>query len=188
MRLHEFSVPKNQWMLIISNDAKQEVGKDLIDLVQTAYNNTPQGSFVNSIRDVVPSDWDIIDFDSDPDIDSCVFFRGPRSTESWQGYKIQGIGHDGSRPSKDMSIQKVYSLLNKSGWWIESSDAMRAVLKRLNVQSVSDQKLLQILFNDPELTMIDSDTYVRTLPNGNEITETVFGNPVLKMSKAETKL
>lgn len=179
IELVEFQLPKNQWIVNISNDAKEEVGDDLVNLVQTAYSNTPQGSFVNSIKDVVPSDWNVIDFDADPDVDSCVFYRGPRGQESWRGQKIQGLGHDGSRLSKDKAIGKVHELLSLPGWWIESSDAMRAVLKRLNVPAVTDVKVLQKLFNDANLTMIDDDTYIRKLPNGPTVTETVFGHPII---------
>jgi hypothetical protein len=173
-------LPKDQWVADISNSAKQEVGGDLIGLVQTAYSNTPQGSFVNSIKDVVPSDWNVIDFDADPDIDSCVFYRGPRSNESWIGHKIQGLGHDGSRASKDKAINKINELLRLPGWWIESSDAMRAVLKKYNAPVVTNVEVLKTLFNDPNLTMIDSDTYTRKLPNGGKVSETVFGNPKVK--------
>jgi hypothetical protein len=179
MRLFEFELPKNQWVVDISNADKQEIGDNLVDLVQNAYSNTPQGSFVNSIADVVPSDWNIIDFDQDPDVDSCVFYRSPRGGEKWRGFKIQGLGHDGSRMSKDKAIGKVHELLSKHGWWIESSDAMRAVLKKLNVPAVTDVELLKRLFNDPNLTMVDQDTYKRHLPNGQTITETVFGHPRL---------
>lgn len=180
LELLEFQLPKNQWVADIANDAKQEVGDELVDLVKTAYSNTPQGSFVNSIKDVIPSDWNVIDFDSDPDIDSCVFYRGPRGSEPWQGNKIQGIGHDGTKPSKQKAVGKTVELLNLPGWWIESSDAMRAVLKKLNVPAVTDITILQKLFNDPNLTMIDHDTYKRKLGSGQEITETVFGNPIVR--------
>jgi hypothetical protein len=180
MRIFEIlELPKNQWVVDVSNSDKQEVGDNLVNLVQTAYSNTPQGSFVNSIKDVVPSDWNIIDFDADPDIDSCVFYRGPRNSERWRGNKIQGLGHDGSRASKDKAIGKIHELLGNNGWWIESSDAMRAVLKKLNVPAITDVKLLQKLFNDPDLVMLDQDTYRRNLPNGQTVSETVFGNPVV---------
>ena len=178
--LLEFQLPKGQWMADISNDAKEEVGNDLVALVQNAYSRTPQGSFVNSIKDVIPSDWNVIDFDADPDVDGCVFYRGPRGSELWRGNKIQGIGHDGSAPSKQKTVNKTVELLGLPGWWIESSDAMRAVLKKFNVNPVTDENVLRKLFNDPNLTMIDSDTYKRKLPNGQEITETVFGNPITR--------
>ena len=52
----EFQLPKNQWELVISNGDKEELGTNLVDLVQHAYSNTPQGSFVSSIKDVIPSE------------------------------------------------------------------------------------------------------------------------------------
>jgi hypothetical protein len=178
--LLEFELPKGKWVADISNAAKHEVGGDLIGLVQTAYSKTPLGSFVNSIKDVIPSNWNIIDFDQDPDVDSCVFYRKPRRGELWRGYKIQGLGHDGSRASKDKALNKVHKLLTKQGWWIESSDAMRAVLEKLGAPVVTDPQTLKALFNDPHLEMIDDVTYRRTLFNGTEVTETVFGRPVLR--------
>lgn len=176
----EFSLPKNQWELIVSNADKEELGTDLVSLVRQAYSNTPQGSFVNSIKDVIPSDWNVIDWDQDPDVDSCVFYRRNRNDENWVGYKIQGIGHDGTRISKDKAIAKIVALLSKPGIWIESSDAMRAVLKKLSSNVVTDEALLKKLFNDPELNMISDDTYERMLSNGQKVSETVFGNPKIK--------
>jgi hypothetical protein len=183
MRAREFitelKLPKNSWVVLLTSDAKEEAGTELIDLVQRAYSATSQGSFVNSIRDVIPSDWSVIDFDDDPDIDGCVFYRYPRSGELWQGQKIQGIGHDGTTLSKQKTIQKTVELLSKPGYWIESSDAMRAVLKKLNVPAVTNVDILKKLFRDPTLKMISDDTYIRILPTGRTITETVFGNPVV---------
>jgi hypothetical protein len=54
---------------------------------------------------------------------------------------------------------------------------MRAVLKKLNVPAVTDVLTLQKLFNDPNLVMIDQDTYKRHLEGGQSVTETVFGHP-----------
>lgn len=178
--LQELELPKNQWITNISNADKHEVGGDLVSLVQAAYGNTPQGSFINSIKDVIPSDWNIIDFDEDPDVDACVFYRKARAGETWNGHKIQGIGHDGTRQGKDHAISKVHGLLLTPGWWIESSDAMRATLMKINLRPVSDVKLLQKLFNDPKLKMVDEYTYTRMLGNGVAVTETVFGHPSLK--------
>ena len=178
--LLEFELPKNAWELVVSNADKQELGSDLVGLVQQAYSSTPQGSFVNSIQDVIPSDWNVIDWDQDPDVDATVFYRKNRGGENWIGYKIQGLGHDGTRASKDKAIAKVQEMLNKSGVWIESSDAMRHLLKKLNTPAITDEQFLQKLFNDANLKMTDQDTYKRQLPEGGTVTETVFGNPRLK--------
>jgi hypothetical protein len=184
MRAREFitelQLPKNKWELLVSTSAKHEAGHELIDLVKTAYANTPQGSFVNSLKDVIPSDWNVIDWDKDPDIDSAIFYRISRPNESWTGYKIQGIGHDGARPSKDKAISKMTELLSRDGWWIESSDALRHIFKKNNLAPVTDEDLLKRLFSDPKLKMIDVDTYRRQLEGGVYITETVFGKPKLK--------
>ena len=181
--LEEFQLQKNQWALDISNDAKHEVSDDLINLVQTAYAGTAQGSFVNNVSNLLPSDWAVLDFDADPDVDSAVFYRGPRAHESWTGFKIQGLGHDGSRVSKDRALSKLTEMLTKPGWWIESSGALRSVLTRRGCPVVTNQQLLQSLFPNTGLKMIDNTTYSRHLPEGGTVTETVFGNPRLnKMS------
>ena len=177
--LVEFQLRKNQWALDISNDAKHEVSDDLINLVQTAYAGTAQGSFVNNVSNLLPSDWAVLDFDADPDVDSAVFYRGPRANEPWTGFKIQGLGHDGSRISKDRALDKLAEMLGKPGWWIESSGALRSVLTRRGCPVVSNQRLLQGLFPNTGLKMIDGTTYSRQLPEGGSVTETVFGNPRL---------
>lgn len=91
----------------------------------------------------------------------------------------QGLGHDGSRESKDKALEKLIQLLTKPGWWIESSDALRNVLLNRGVTPISDQQFLQRLFNDPNLHMTDNGTYKRELPD-RIITESVFGNPELR--------
>jgi hypothetical protein len=57
---------------------------------------------------------------------------------------------------------------------------MRSVRKKLKVPVVNDVNVLRELFNDPNLEMIDHHTYRRTLHDGTEVSETVFGNPALR--------
>jgi len=178
--INEFIIPKNKWVMLLSTADKYEAGDNLIDLVQTAYSITKNGSFVNSIKDVIPSDWRVYNWDKDPDIDATVFYRRPRPGENWSGFKIQGIGHDGQKLSKQHVINQVAKLLLKNGWWSETSDAMRHILSRLGAHAVTNQRTLQRLFNDSELTMITADTYTRRLTTDHYITETVFGYPVIK--------
>ena len=180
MKILEFVLPKNSWELLISSADKEEVGTELVDLVKHAYSSTPQGSFVNSIKDVIPSDWKIIDWDHDPDVDATVFYRANRSGENWVGYKIQGLGHDGQRASKDKAINQIKDLLGRQGWWMESSDAMEHILKRVGLTPVDDEQFLKTLFKDHNLKMVDKDSYIRKLTNGQLIRETVFGKPALK--------
>lgn len=181
MKIDEvLNLQKNQWTLLLSTADKEEAGPELVNLVKHAYSNTQKGSMVNSLRDVVPSDWEVIDWDSDPDIDACIFYRKPRGNEGWVGHKLQGLGHDGTRTSKQRAIEHMVSLLSKPGVWIESSDALRHVLNKLNAPAITDVNFLRKLFNDPTLEMTDHNSYVRTLQNGVKIEETVFGHPRLK--------
>jgi hypothetical protein len=178
--LSELTLPKNKWEVLISAADKQEVGHELVGLVQAAYAKTSMGSFVNDIKDVLPSDWQVLDWDHKPDVDSAIFYRSNRPGETWIGNKIQGIGHDGSQISKTKAIQKVRNLLDQRGWWVESSDAMRHVLRKSGISAIADEDFLKRLMNDPNLRMIDQYTYTRILPGGTEVTETVFGKPVLQ--------
>ena len=178
--LSEMSAAKNKWQFLLSSSDKSELGGELVDLVQNAYAKTTEGSFVKSVRDVLPSDWIVIDWDDDPQQDSVVFYRKSRSGENWKGNKIQGLGHDGQAQSKTKVINKHLELLKKKGWWVEASEAMRHILLKNGAPVVKDESFLQKLFGDPDLKMIDQNTYVRKLPNGKKITETVFGHPTLK--------
>ena len=181
--IEKLQLPKNKWELLISDADKHEVGNDLINLVHNAYSKTKMGSFIKGLQDVIPSDWVVINWDDEPDVDATIFYRANRPDESWQGKKIQGLGHDGTRISKDKAIQKIQEMLSQPGCWMESSDAMRAIMKRLNQPAVTGENFLRKLLNDPALRMIDTDTYTRTLSNGTTITETVFGHPILKGSQ-----
>ena len=175
MRATEFT--KNTWHMLLSTSDKQDMSDQLIDLVQTAYASAPRGSFVASLDDVLPSDWHVLDWDQDPDLDCAVFYRGPRARETWRGFKIQGIGHDGQPGSRRRVIERVQDLLNRPGWWIETSDAMRSALLRVNQSPVTDVRVLRRLFRNPELVMIDRVTYRRRLSDGTTVLETVFGRP-----------
>ena len=175
----ELAQKKNKWVFAVSSADKSELSGELIDLVQGAYAKTTDGSFVNSLKDVLPSDWVLIDWDEDPEQDAAIFYRKSRSSEPWKGNKIQGIGHDGQRKSKDKVIKKHVTLLKKKGWWVEASDAMRHILLKSGVRVENDVEFLKKLFNDPDLKMIDKNTYERKLEGGRKITETVFGNPKL---------
>ena len=177
--LLERELPKNSWEALTANPDKQEFGQELVNLVQHAYQNTELGSHVNGMGDVVPSDWLVLDWDKNPDVDSLLFYRVNRPGETWTGNKIQGLGHDGQRGSKKKAIQKLQQVLNQEGWWIEASDALRATLRNVNAPIVTDVEFLRKLFNDENLTKMDPVTYSRRLKDNRVIIESVFGNPVL---------
>jgi hypothetical protein len=171
---------KNQWELLLSNPNKVQEGEKLVDLVGNAYKNTSMGSFVNTVKDVVKSNWAVIDCNDDPGIDACIFFRDPKSNENWIGRKLQGIGHDGEKKSKIYIIDKMVNMLKESGTWIEASEKLEEVLLAKGSTKVSDIEVLKKLFPKSEFKMLDNGQYQRSLENGTFVTESVFGTPKLK--------
>lgn len=82
MKINELTLPKKQWVSADYGHEKEEIADELIDLVRGAYAKTLHGSFVNNYGDVARSNWLVIDWDEDPDIDAVVFYRPPGPNES----------------------------------------------------------------------------------------------------------
>jgi hypothetical protein len=171
-------ITKNHWTLLVNDSEKHLWSEDLMNLVKNAYQHTNLGSFINSASEVQSSDWVALDWDSEPDIDCTVFYRRPRQGEQWAGYKIQGIGHDGNKESKQRVIARVKNLLSKKGVWIESSDALSRTLGRLGLQPVTDESVLHTLFPGSELQILNNGEY-RRKAGGRWVTEQVFGIPIV---------
>jgi hypothetical protein len=176
--------PKNKW----ETPDKEEYSDDLISLVQTAYKNTPKGSFINTKKDVMEPDWLAIDFDDDPDLDATIFYRKPRKNETWSGIKIQGIGHDGSRKGIIIVLNKLRELLNKPGVWTEASDAVEQILYQVKVPYVDEKKVIQQIFPNTNLRFIgDRGKYIRNIDKENIVKETIFGKPKVSVNEKFTE-
>jgi hypothetical protein len=171
---------KTNWEIISSNPDKLVNGKKLIDIVNNAYRNTNLGSFVKTIRDVLKSIWMVIDLKEDGIIDACIFYRTKRKDENWDGFKIQGIGHDGSDIAKKSVIKKLINILKKPKYWIEASGKLELILEQNGVPKITDINVLSKLYPNSEIVMM-GDKYKRTLNNGTWITESTFGNPEINI-------
>jgi tRNA nucleotidyltransferase/poly(A) polymerase/nicotinamide mononucleotide adenylyltransferase/GNAT superfamily N-acetyltransferase len=158
-----------------------KVSDEVIDLIQTAYKNTPLGSFVNSKGDLNRSQfWNAIDIDDEYDADAVIFGR-----KTPNGIKIQGFGHDGEKKTKAEIIKRLLKIINKSGYWIEASDALEHVLYKANAPYVKSEKVAQSIFPKSELKMIgDKGKYTRKLQDGKSVTETVFGKPKVSVKES----
>ena len=171
----------NRWYRFKTSTIKQ-VSDNIIKLIQNAYKNTDDGSFVNTKSDFNYSTyWYAIELDDgDKEADAVIFAR-----KSPNGIKIQGIGHDGDVVSKRELLGYLAKLLIKQGHWIEASGALEKVLYRLKVPYISSEKVAQSIFPNTDLKMIgDAGKYTRKLGNGKEITETIFGRPNVKVSES----
>lgn len=162
---------KKTWYLL-DNKEVLKVSDDVIELVQTAYKNTQDGSHINSKDDMLRStDWFLIDWDELPDVDAVIFGRKTKF-----GVKVQGIGHDGDPISKDLVINKLVNILKKSGYYIESSHKVENILYKNDVPYIKSEDLLNSIYPNSNLKMIgDKGKYTRELQNGRIINETTFG-------------
>lgn len=176
--VEKLSLTKNKWMWLDPAE-KSQASQELIGLVDTAYDKTLMGSFVKNNSDVGKSDWLVLDWDHDPDIDATIFYRGPRASEQWQGFKIQGIGHDGQKNSKNKLMDQVIKTLSQPGWWIEASGALRKILLNNTCPVVTDADTIQRLFNDETIKLNNTFGYKRKLAGGVSDTESVFGHPII---------
>jgi len=186
-KLSEADLKKNKWSLIISDADKDAWGKELIELVNNAYMHTSLGSFVQDLYAVKNSEWSALDWDNDPDIDCTVFFRGPRANETWKGYKVQGLGHDGNPESKQKVIDKLVASLSRNGVWVESSDALAKTLAKRGAVPVTDEKLCRAIFPGTNLKMLDKNTGLYQRRAGDRvINEIIYGKPVVSNTVTET--
>jgi hypothetical protein len=169
-------LPKNKW----SDVEEDNYANDLIKLVQIAYKKSTEGSFINTKKDVAESDWHSIDFDNKPDLDATIFYRGPRANETWKGYKIQGLGHDGSKQAIGVMLKRLKRLLTKDGVWLEASEAVEHILYKWGLPYIDDEEFAQEIFPDSDLKFLnDRGKYTRNVGN-KEVQETIFGKPKLK--------
>lgn len=179
--LTELSMEKDKWYSLTKDGAKIDMSDTIIKLVKIAYKNTPEGSFVNILRDIKNSFyWIGIDNDEDTDLDGVIFGRKPRASESWKGIKLQGIGHDNTSKSKSQVINKVVRLLSShTKYWIEASDALEHILYKHNVPYVTDVEVLNKLYGEVEM-IGNKGQYTRKLSDGKTVTETTFGHVEVK--------
>lgn len=165
-------VKKGTWEHLLAKD-KTEYSGDLINLVDTAYKHTTLGSFVKSVNDVKGSDWLVLDYNDNPNLDIAIFYRGPRANEKWKGKKIQGVGHDGTIPSKMKMMQELVKVLDKDGFWIEASERMEGALRKFNCRIEKDN--LMTIF--PSIKEIHKDGSYTRMVDGHLVKETIFGKP-----------
>jgi len=173
--------PKDEWIQI----NPEKYSNELIELVKTAYQKAPMGSFVNTKRDLVGSDWKAINLSKDENINATIFYREARSNEPFTNKKIRGIGHDGSSDSINTVLNKLKEMLTSGEYWVEASDALEHILYKLNVPFVRSEVNARRTFPGRKLRFIKKksdpeDFYsgrYKRYEGGREIIETIFGKP-----------
>ena len=96
--LNEIDIPKNEWKPISKGELKG-IEKQILDLINNAYGSIGGHPNYKSVGDLVGSDYQVIDLDSDPELDGVAVTK-----QRAGGTKHVGIGHDGSSPAKRATV------------------------------------------------------------------------------------
>ena len=168
--LKEVSIPKNKWVPLSGNDIKN-LEDDILDLIQNAYG--PIGGHPNykSVGDLVGSDYQVIDLDSDPELDGVAVTK-----QRSGGTKHVGIGHDGSSSAKRATVNYTIDKLDEPGNYIEASGAIESILRKAGVVQVTDEETIRKALKGKEIKVYDDGTYDRIL-GGKKYRKTMFGIP-----------
>ena len=87
--LNEIDIPKNEWKPISKGELK-DIEKQILDLINNAYSSIGGHPNYKSVGDLAGSDYQVIDLDSDPELDGVAVTK-----QRAGGTKHVGIGHDG---------------------------------------------------------------------------------------------
>ena len=168
--LKEVSIPKNKWVPLSGNDIK-DLEVDILDLIQNAYG--PIGGHPNykSVSDLAGSDYEIIDLDDDSGLDAVTVTK-----QRAGGTKHVGIGHDGTSPGKRGAIGRTIDKLDEPSNYIEASGAIENILRKANVEQVTDEETIRKALKGKEIKMYDDGSYDRIL-GGKKYRKTMFGKP-----------
>jgi len=138
---------RNKWIKFnpneLSNSEKEELSKEFIDLIQTAY--APIGGHVkfttadDVFKDNKITHWKVIDLHGSPDADVIVFGK-----ESKYGIKSVGVGHDGERDSTRVYLDAKAKDLSKPGYYVEVSGKLAEImLGKYKVPSVDSEEVIK---------------------------------------------
>lgn len=163
---------KGKWFRV-NGHRISELGTNFFSLVDDVYRPLYGGhSALASPQDVTASNfWTAINLHPKSGHANAVIFA--RKTNG--GYKIRGIGHDGSKEAKSAVIAHLLYLLNKDGYWIEASDRLGEILLAKRTPIVTDVKTIEKLFPGQKIEIQKDGSYIRQ----NKYRETLFGKPKL---------
>jgi len=168
----------------LSDTEKEELSKEFIDLIQTAY--APIGGHVKfTTADDVFSDssiefWEVIDLHGTNDADVIVFGK-----EGKFGIKYTGVGHDGEKDSKRTYLNSKAKTLSMPGYYNEVSGKIAEImLGKYKVPAVtSEEAVKKVLKKDitwhgkhPDGKTPGDGWYSRKIAGGNH-TKILLGKP-----------
>lgn len=174
--LEEFNYTKNQWYDVpISKLDKQERTK-LWSLFKKTYSKEMYDDMIfGNSMDKFYEEYKnafIIDVDDDKKMDAFVIYK-----ISGNYKKISLLG--ANRKGKKELINKLLSLLDKSGWFIEASLKIENILKK-SMKPITNEKLIKKVlshFSNKEINYTIDGSYERKVSgSGKIIKKIMYGN------------
>jgi hypothetical protein len=166
---------KNKWFNIVKGKNIKELSKNLYVLVDGAYKSLGGHVGIKTPNDVISgyyNYWEAIDNNTDPDADAVLFGKKEN------GIKIGGIGHDRTKTSKHILIEKLAKTLHRNGYWVEASQKLQEILLKTNAPYITDKDVLRKLYPNSEFTHLKDGKYIRTLNDDKKTEiEMTFGRP-----------
>ena len=168
------SLVKDKWIPIPSSELK-DYEEEIFNLISTAYapigghpNYTSPGNVTGSEGD---ADYEVIDLDSDPEIDALTVSKKKSS-----GTKFVATGHDGTKPAKSQVVNHKVGLLKQPGYYIEVSGKMQDILLAKGVKPVTDEETVRKVLVGKDIKWNGDGTYDREI-GGHMHTKMLMGKP-----------
>ena len=98
--------------------------------------------------------------------------------EGVSGRKIALMGSDGRDLSKTVLKDKLVSLLNKDGYYIEASHGVARAIKKRGVNPIDDKNVVKNVLDSKEITWLGDGKYSRYIKEiDTHVTKELFGKP-----------
>lgn len=172
--LEEANLPKNQWVTLTKKeltDEKEEIFK-LIDDAYAQIGGHPNYKSPDNVDGSQGgSNYEVIDFDEDPDIDAVSVSKSLPS-----GVKYVATGHDGTKTGRSKVVNHKADNLRKSGYYIEVSGKIKDILIAKGVPIVTDPEVIKRVLKGKEIELNADGSYQRRI-GGDLHTKVLLGNP-----------
>jgi len=169
-------LPKNTWTSVSADDLSETQMQEIWSLFKRTYFSI--GMHISSLEELFLKCPHLIILDNDGDQIINAFIA---MTKTKWGYKLNALGHDGTRLSKDAIINKHYELLTTSGYFAALSEKMESVMRDRGLENVKDSRVLYSIFGD-KIEVVEDGYYMKYVDLVGLKRKCIFGLPVIPES------
>lgn len=174
---------KKEWVVVNLKGINENTKNILWDMYVKSYGSQTGDSglsldnykSINELTDKYKLCW-LVDTDKDPEPDAFIIYK-----ETGLNNKISLLGSDGTAAAKRALLDKFYSLMETSGWYIEASAKLEVICKTKGFNFIDDEEQVKNLIGKKSDTMkwISNGYYTRDLTNSNiQIKKRIYGKPI----------